>query len=180
MDVTRKCISKIGISIIVCLVLFCPAPGALSFETAELIYDDGNIKLFRIPKPLGNAESSEAPEPMALPKVKVLTAHVGTSDDATVTFPWIPIGYTAYHHCLFEITGSDLIKVIFSVTGREPNVAKTDWIGPLDPSGWWSIYWTSDYAAEGFNTLKVTIKPQKNKVYGVSSDQSKFHVVVME
>lgn len=178
MDATRKCISKIGISIIVCLVLFCSAPGALSFDTAELVYEDGNIKLFRIPRPLGNAESSEAPEPMALPKVKVLSAHVGpNADDATVIFPWVPPDSTVYHHCMFEITGTDSIKVVFSITGPDPIVAKTDWIGPIDPSGWWSITWSNSYATEGFYTFTATIKPQRNKVYGVSSGKSKFHVV---
>jgi len=192
MNVTRKCIGIIGISIVVCLVLFCSPPRTLSFETnegtlfdvrglmdeAELVYDDGNIKVFKIPLLLGETESYEAAEPMALPKAKVLTAHVGPSSDATVTFPWVPTGATVYHHSLFEITKSyDLVKIIFSITGPEPAVYKSDWF-PATPSGWYGVYVTDVYTAEGFYTLKVTVKPQRNKVYGASSGKSRFHVYV--
>jgi len=190
MDLTRKCISIIGISIIVCLVLFCSAPRTLSFETnegtlfdvrglmdeAELVYDDGNIKLFRIPLPLGDAESYAEAEPMALPKAKVLTAHVSYDSNPFTTFPWVPVVEPVYHNCFFEILrNSDLIKIIVTITGPEPAKYKTDWI-PAYPGDWYWFTVPRGYSTEGFYKLTVTVKPQRNKVYGASSEKSRFRV----
>ena len=194
MDLVKKLIGVIGVSFLVCLLLISTPPKAVSFDMGEgrLIYDDGAVRVFALPGPEGSAESygqAEVGPAAAKAKVKILTCHVTNS--ATVTpwdsYPWIKIGESMAHYAWLEVLGvSDEINIVFTVTGpqfRKPYVHKTDWMGPVAP-GEYYIEWrpgtvgdgTDFYTTEGYYKLTVKGIPKGNKLNGVSSDTSWFHI----
>jgi hypothetical protein len=184
MNLTKRFIGIIGLSTMVCLALFSSSPRALSFETNEgqLVYDDGKIKILAIPMPVEDVESYESIEPQAAakPKTKILAAYTG--DDPVDPFSYeafFDTGEDVVHLGSLEIRrASDMCKFIYSIQGPESVVEKTGWVGPFDPGLMYISWFVDTYSTAGFYTLKVTVKPQKNKVGGKSSDTCRFRVLL--
>jgi len=184
MNLTKRFIGIIGLSTMVCLALFSSSPQALSFETNEgqLVYDDGKIKILAIPMPPEDVESYESIEPQAAakPKTKILAAYTG--DDRVDPFSYeafFNTGEDVVHLGSLEIRrASDMCKFIYSIQGPESVVEKTGWVGPFDPGLMYISWFVDTYSTAGFYTLKVTVKPQKNKVGGKSSDTCRFRVLL--
>jgi hypothetical protein len=193
MDLVKKLIGVIGVSFLVCLLLISTPPKAVSFDMGEgrLIYDDGAVRVFALPKPEGYAESygqAEVGPTAAKAKVKILTCHVTIDPlEPWHSSPWIKIGEPMAHYAWLEVVGvSDEINIVFTVTGPQwskPYVYKTDWMGPAAP-GEYYMEWipgtvgdgTDFYTTEGYYKLTVKGIPKGNKLKGASSDTSQFHI----
>lgn len=182
MNLTKRFIGIIGLSTMVCLALFSISPQALSFETNEgqLVYDDGKIKILAIPMPEEDVESYESIESQAAPKpkAKILTAYTGDNPaDPFSSEGFFDTGEDVVHLASLEIRrASDMCKFIYSIQGPESDVEKTGWVGPFDPGLMYLSWFVDTYSTEGFYTLKVTVKPQKSKVGGKSSDTCRFRI----
>jgi hypothetical protein len=195
MDSMKRSIAVVGVLFLVSLVLIWTPSKAVSMDLGEarLIYDDGAVRVFAVPKPEGFVESSgqaEVGPTAALPKMKLMTCHVTNPPlEAWDSYPWIAIGESMAHFTQFELLkASDMINIVFTVKGPQfstPYVYKTNWVGPADPAHYYYVQWipgtvgdgTDFYTTEGYYQLTVKGIPKLNKLNGTSTCNSWFHIL---
>ena len=185
MDLVKKLVGVTGVLLLVCLLLISTPPKAVSFDMGEgrLVYDDGDVRLYAVPKPQGYTDSLDEPEVKAtakLPKARVLSCHVTQSEYEDYTILAWPEPKELRHVAYFEIlNASDSVKLTMTITGPQwptPEVAKLDWYGPIDPDTYWRFEALRTYDQLGFHKITVKVIPKKNKVNGASTATSMFHV----
>lgn len=190
MNLTKRfLVGIVGLSIIICLVLFCSAPRAFSFKLpdgtdfvppdgAELVYDDGTIAVFADPTHHGEEYGKDA-DAKAPAKAKNNVTVTSYSSTPSIVETCFPESHMVFHWCYFHLKNrDDNVKVKFKAWRGSWGLRwNSGWFPATKMTKYWVVFSTTGYTYwPGFWNLKSTVVPQTNKTGGKSSTQCRFHI----